>query len=96
MIASDVPDSYGTPYTMARSLATYLSDAREIRRRVLDVFGTSPCTEEIHRLRRMHLRVEYTEPFRKHEVYDLQAERRALDPINVEFVKRLEAERMAA
>lgn len=94
MIASDIPVGYDSPSKMARSLASYLDDPKEIRRRVFEVFGSCPSTYVIKGFRRRHLRIEYIEPFKPHEGYYPQEARRQMDRINVEFVKRLDDERV--
>lgn len=93
MIASDIPAGYTSPGKMARSLATYLDDPKEIRRRVLEVFGTCPCTADIRRFRRIHLRIEYSEPFRAHEVYDLQEAQKRAKAVSDAFLAAILNER---
>jgi hypothetical protein len=94
VMASDIPDTFGSPTAMARALVTYIACPHEVRRRVLDNFRSAPCIGAIKTLRAAHLRPPTpVEPFKPHDGYYPGDAADALAKTNTEFLMRLRAER---
>jgi hypothetical protein len=96
MIAGDVPNGHRDPTAMARVLASYMKDARAIRREVLAHFGGAPSVRTIDRMRAEHLRsLERPQeaPWKPYEGYRPQEQAERLEEANTAFLRALRAER---